>query len=175
MKKKGSSHTAVMASVTLCTGLLAIACILLMPAVISSPEIPAGDEVSSVPYYDIPENCGLLITDETGGGAFIYLDFENIVTNVFLFEENAEEASSTIGYATDFTIKIDRDFILSLCDRIGGIELSENGNTERYFASSLGVFLNEKPTLDEMFKISSAFFENLPEMALKCLHPRLSY
>ena len=159
MKKKSSSLTAIMASVTLCTGILAVACILLMPAVISSPETPAGDNISGVEYYDTPENCGILITDETGGGAFFYLDFENIVTNVFLFEENAVGQAETIGYATDFTMEINRDFVLALCDRIGGIELETEDGTERYFSTSLEIFLPEKTTFDEMFKISSAFFE----------------
>ncbi len=167
MKKKGRAALWVLASLTLCTGLTVLLGILLLPAVIGRAPDRVGEEISGIDYYpDLPENCALLALGEEGEGALIYLDFADISVRVYPFAANAAEGAEALGYKIGYTMEISDRFLCRLCDRLGGVDMSVSGKTERFSSASLAPLLEKRPTEEEMLKISSAFFEKIAKTGL---------
>ncbi len=167
MKINRSAVISVLATLSVCTGLLTLAGILLIPAELSSPEQSVHENISGVGYADYPPSCGLLFTDEEDRGAFIYLDFENIVTQVHLFPENAEENASKLSYLTHYTLRLPENFSAQLCDRLGGIEMTDDeGVKSLFFGAALTQYEEKDLSADKMLKISLAFFEKIANMGL---------
>ena len=166
MKKKHSLLTAILLSVTLCSGFLCLVALLLTPAQIGKSYTPADDEILNVPYYSLPENKTILISGESGEGALLYLNFSDIALVIHLFDKNCEEEAQKLGYIIDYTMTASDKFLCSLCDRIGGIEMGDNGETYRYLGSSLRPLLQKKPSYESMLKISEAFFEKFSKIGL---------
>ncbi len=167
MKISKSSVISVLATLAVCTGLLTLAGILLIPAELSSPEQSVHENISGVGYSDYPPSCGLLLTDQEDKGAFLYLDFENIVTHVYLFDENATEKAQNLSYLTHYTLNLPEDFTARLCDRLGGIEMTdENGEKALFFGTALTEFTKKGLTDEKILKISLSFFEKIANMGL---------
>lgn len=156
----------VLTTFAICTGLLVIVGIIFLPAELASPEKSAQEEIFGIDYAVRPENCGLSIIGDNGNGAFVYLDFESITTHIYLFSENYEAEVEKLPYRTDYRFFADNSFTGRLCDRIGGIDIYENGKNQRYFSASLTEFCTEKPDYDKMLKISRAFFEKISNTGL---------
>ena len=167
MKISRGSVICVLITLAVCTGLLTLAGILLLPAQISSPELSVHENVSGVGYADHPQNRGLFFTDSKGRGAFIYLNFSEIVTQVYFFEENANEEAQKLPYLKDYTFTIDDRFLPSLCDRLGGIEMTdEYGEKSLYFSASMAQFLEKSLNEEKIQKISLSFFEKIAKTGL---------
>jgi hypothetical protein len=141
--------------------------ILILPAQLGQGESPAGENLSGVGYWDYPESCGLLFTDQNDRGAFIFLDFENITTSVYLFPDRASLRSADLPYNTDYTFLLADGFAGRLCDRLGGIEMpDENGRESLYFSSALAEFCSGTMDFDKMHIISQSFFEKISKTGL---------
>lgn len=167
MKITRSSVIAALATVAVCTGLLTLAGILLIPARIASPEQSVHENISGVGYTEHPSGSGLLFTDNSGRGAFIYLDFENIVTQVYLFPENAETKAESLPYLKHYTLRLPDGFAAALCDRLGGIEMTDEAGSEAlFFSTALTEFCEKDMSDDKMLKISLAFFEKISKIGL---------
>ena len=167
MKITRSSVIAALATVTVCTGLLALAGILLLPAELASPEQSVHENISGVGYSDYPASRGLLFTDQEGRGAFIYLDFENIVTQVHIFSEDAEAQAEKLPYLKHYTFRLPEGFAAALCDRLGGIEMTDDeGANSLYFSTALTQFCQKDMSYDKMLKISLAFFKKIAKIGL---------
>lgn len=167
MKDLRKTTVSVLIALAVCTGLMTLAGILLLPAELGTPERSVQENISGVGYTDWPESCGLLFTDSNNAGAFIFLDFENIVTGVYLFEEDAEGSVDELPYRVDYTFFLPDGFTGRLCDRLGGIEMAdEEGNTARYFSASLAQVTQNGTDYEEMLKISRSFFEKFANTGL---------
>lgn len=166
MKKKKPFLTAILLSVTLCSGILFLTALFLTPAEIGKSYSPAGESVPNVPYSSLPENRCILVLHENGSGALLYLNFSDIALEIHLFDKNCEEEAEKLGYIIDYKMETTNDFIFSLCDRIGGIEITENGETYKYLGSSMAQFLEKKPGSDTLLKISEGFFEKFAKIGL---------
>lgn len=166
MKKKKTAVITVLTTLAVCTGMMLLTAILLLPAVIGTEESKAGENVSGIEYGSAPENQALLITDKTGRGALIYLDFDNIVTHIYLFSKDSEKEAVNIPYNVNYTIFIESDFAGKFCDRIGGIDIEEEGETARYFSASLNEYMGKTPSEEKMLKISRSFFEKIANTGL---------
>lgn len=156
----------VIITLTVLTGITAGTAMLLIPAVIGTPETPAGEELSGIEYSATPENQTLFIVDEQDRGALLYLGFSEIVTHVYLFADSARERVAELPYEITYTVRVGEDFLGKLCDRLGGIDIAENGKTERYFSASLEEFYGKKPDYEKLYKISGSFFEKIANMGL---------
>ena len=167
MKKSGKTLVSVLLALAICSGVALLCGILLLPASISGPDTLAGEHISGVGYYDFPKSRGLFFIDGRGGGAFVFLDFENITTSVYLFPEKATLEVLKLPFTTDFTFHITDVFLGRFCDRLGGIEMEgENGGKRLYFSAALAEFCGQNPDTDKMQKISSAFFEKISKTGL---------
>ena len=163
---KKTAVVTVLTTLAVCTGMMLLTAIFLVPAVIGTEESRAGEDVSGIEYGFAPENQALLITDQSGKGALVYLDFENIVTHIYLFSKDAEKETVNLPYNVNYTLKISADFAPELCDRIGGIDIEEEGETARYFSASLTEYIEKEPSTEKMLKISRSFFEKIANTGL---------
>lgn len=166
MTKKRTLITAVMMSITICSCLLFLVVLILTPAEIGRDYSPAGENVTNIPYSSVPDNKTVLVLGENGEGALLYLNFHDIVLQLHLFESGAEENANKLGYIIDYKMEVTNKFICSLADQIGGVEMTADGETFRYFGSSLGQLLEEKPSFDKIYAICDAFFEEFAKMGL---------
>ena len=156
----------VLTTLAVLLGLTLGTAMLLIPAVLGSVKEPAGENISGIPYSDPPASQTLLILDGEDRGALIHLDFADIATHVYLFESDAAAAAEELPFEATYRMKIDKAFPPRLCDRIGGIDIENEGATERYFSASLAEFCGEDPDYDKMLKISRSFFEKIANMGL---------
>ena len=161
-----SAFCTVLITLLVLTAITAGVAMLLIPAVIGTPEAPAGESVSGIEYSSAPQNQALLVTDEAGRGALIYLNFEDITTHVYLFEEGAAENAALLPFNVTYRMKLPPDFAGRLCDRLGGIDLEIDGKTERYFSSSLSEFLSDAPDYEKLLIITKKFFEKIANIGL---------
>lgn len=167
MKITKSVVVSVLATLTVCMGLLILAGILLIPAEIASPEQSVHENVSGIGYYDYPPSCGVLIVDSKDRGVFIYLDFKNIVTQVYVFGSSATQRAESLPYITHYTLMVEDDFAPRLCQRLGGIEITDGqGKKTLHFAPALQEIIKNNPGEEEILKISLAFFEKIQKIGL---------
>ena len=92
---------------------------------------PAENHTESVPYSaEVPENTGVLL-DISGNRTLFYFNFEDRTLSAVLIGENEKDNDNYFGYPVNFTVKGDYGLVAGIIDRIGGIELTENGETLR--------------------------------------------
>lgn len=166
MRNKRTVPVAILLSVSICSALLFMVVLILTPAQIGKSYSPAGENVESVPYSAVPDNKTILIIGEKGEGALLYLNFHDIVLQTHLFDTDAEQRANKLGFIIDYKMELTNEFLCSLSDRIGGIEITKDGETFKYFGSSLNQLLEEPPTFDNISVISEAFFEKFAKMDL---------
>ncbi len=88
---------------------------------------PTAETPQNIPYYatDAPEEYGMLINFSVGGSVFLEFSRISEKTAVLLLENNAKTDEITVrGYEVDMVFSANYDFLASLIDRFGGIELN---------------------------------------------------
>ena len=160
MKKKKWAF--VWLGISFSLGVFALAGLIFTPLAIDSS--PTGEVVPSEQYFSSPEGSGILYLSDDGSGALIYLNFEQKTTAVNLFLDNAEKRALLTGYEINYTILGSDDFLCNLCDRLGGIELDENGISLRFNGTSLSEKLGKSNTLYDMAEISEGFFKKFSKI-----------
>lgn len=166
MKKQGVTAVVVLSVCTALTGILTLFGVLLLPAVLEGPATTAQESVSGIEYSALPENKSILITGEKGEGILINLNFEEIVTNIYIFDKDAQERAQDTGYIIDYTMAVDNNFLLAFCDRMGGIELEKDGSKERYLSAALENFVSGGLNEEKMLQICDSFFEKFSKSGL---------
>lgn len=86
----------------------------------------------TTPYVKLPENKGLVFVFPDNTATLIYLDFEkeNIkLVNINVYDELCPEY---FGYSADYAISVSYDLVEGIIDRVGGIDITHNGETMRY-------------------------------------------
>ena len=167
MKKFSRIAAIVLGCLTVVTGLLTLVGILLLPAEIAPPEQSVHENIYGIGYTDYPASKGLLLTFEDSSGVFIYLDFSSLLTHTYIFEENAEENAKKLPFFKDYTINADSDFLYSLCDRLGGIEIADSkGETTLFFSPALREFVEEGLNDEKRLQICVSFFDKFAKSGL---------
>lgn len=166
MKKSTSTVTALLLAVTLCAGAFMAVGILFLPATLYSAPTPAGETVSNIRYSSDPQSSGLLFLLEDGSGALFFLDFEQEVVFVKLFEEDAAQQGVEAGYEVNYTVRTDLDFIGRFCDRLGGIVMEKDGFSLRYSSAGLLEEILAQNDPETAVKICEAFFEKIARTGL---------
>jgi len=163
---KTKKLVAVWLSVALSLGVFAIAGLIFMPVALNNELSPADNEQSGIPYPSDIQSSGILYVSEDGSGALIYLNFEQQTATVNLFLDNARERALIIGYDINYTIEGNNSFLCELCDRLGGIELYENGVNYRFTGAGLANKLENTHSLSQMAEISEGFFKKISKIGL---------
>lgn len=167
MIKKRNRIVAVLVALMLLSGSLTLIGIILLPAQLVTPELSAQENLSGVGYFDYPPSCGLLLCDEQERGIFIFFDFENILTEVRIFEKDAVKSSQNASCRVDYTLFMPKGFCGAFCDRIGGVEMAdENGQKSLYFSAAMGQITQKNLTAEKLTEISSAIFEKISKIGL---------
>ncbi len=86
----------------------------------------------AVPYNRVPKSCGVVFVFPDNTATLVYLDFdrENIrLLNIDAYEQSCPEY---YGYSVDYNINISYELIEGIIDRVGGIDITQNGETLRY-------------------------------------------
>lgn len=85
----------------------------------------------TVPYTRTPESCGIVFVFPDNSATLVYLDFERENIRLLDIETYDSLRPEYYGYTADYTVTTDYDFIEGIIDRVGGIDITENGITTR--------------------------------------------
>ena len=92
---------------------------------------PAENHTESVPYSAAePENAGVLL-EISGDRTLFYFNFDDKTLSAVLIDGDAAQSDIYFGYPVNFTVKGDYGLVAGIIDRIGGIALTQNGETLR--------------------------------------------
>ena len=140
-------------------------------AYLSSETEKAKTDVEKVkndePYANnTPTNCGLLLSMPDNTGLLFYLDFLKTGITVITVDNINDIENEYRGYSVDYHIYADYSLVSGIIDRIGGIEIEENGETLRL----TGVQVVEKLGTDTerlaKYRILKSVFKSISENGL---------
>ena len=153
-------------SIALSLGIFSVFGLIFLPLALNQNSSFVAEEESHIPYYSAPESIGILYLSDDGSGALVFLNFENKTTSVNLFLEDAENKALLVGYEINYKIKGNNEFLCELCNRIGGIEIVENGLEYRFTKAGLAEKLEKADTISEKANISEGFFKKVSKIGL---------
>lgn len=88
---------------------------------------------SNIPYAaPLPDSAGILLTLPDNSGYMVYLDFYGEQVLIAAIENTNEPTTDYFGYPVSYTVKADYNLVEGLIDRLGGLEIYDNGETLRY-------------------------------------------
>ena len=167
MRKSNKIAIAVLSFFAAILGFCTFLGILLIPAEIAPPKQSVHENIEGIGYTKYPPSRGLLFLGEDGSGIFIFLDFSSISTYLYVFPEKAEENTALLPYVTDGVFNVKSDFLARFCDRLGGIEMTdETGEKSLYFSSSIMAFCEEDLTYNKILQLCLSFFEKISKTGL---------
>lgn len=124
-------------------------------------------EKKDEPYAETtPKNCGLLLTMPDNSGMLFYLDFLRSGINIMAVDDCNEAKNEYKGYSVDYHIFSDYTLVSGIIDRIGGIEIEENGETVRLTGVMATEKLGETTDRLEKYKILKATFDSISQNGL---------
>lgn len=165
MKKR--NLIALLLSVIISSATFFVCGLLLLPAefVPETEPTPVDENVSGIDYYGL-ENRGVLVSLSDNSGALLYLDFENGLINVEIYNDHAAEQAEKSKHKPSYKIMTDTEFLCQFCDRIGGIDLGEGSQKRRFFSAGLRQKLEEKTDYATRKELFVAFFEKIAKIGL---------
>ena len=165
--KKGKIFIVFLSVLTTLLGIIAIIGFLLIPAKIAPPSQSAQENLSGISYGEEIDHACLLFCFEDGSGLFLSLDFSALLTNAYLFSDNAEEKAAALPFSLDYKITVKKDFLPSLADRLGGVEITgENGEKRRYFSPAVKEFCEKELNEENRQKLALSFFDKIAKTGL---------
>lgn len=87
---------------------------------------------STVPYKSLPKNCGIVIAFPNDKALLAYLDFNENCIRLVNVEKYDSDCSHYYGYTADYTVKASYDLLQEMVDRVGGVDIEQNGTVMRY-------------------------------------------
>lgn len=163
---KKSKWTNIWLCIMLSLGIFAVSGLIFLPLALKNDTSLVGEENSDVPYANAPQSSGVLYLSSDGSGALIFLNFEQQTAAVNLFLNGAKQKALTVGYEINYTILGNDEFLCELCDRLGGIELNENGVVRRFTGAGLAEKLKGADSILEKAEISEGFFKKISKIGL---------
>ncbi len=117
----------------------------------------------SEPYFPPPpQNTPVMFLWEEGGGEIVYLDFEQCEIAVTILPENCDENTAPkYGYSDFEAVKANYLLIISVVDRLGGIEIEENGQSLRLTGAQIASFVGKGEDFTAKRQVISAIFEKI--------------
>ena len=122
-------------------------------------EKPVYDE----PYYEAPENRGLLFFPPDGGKILFYLDFTEKVSYIININSDNGEIVGFPDFSADYELHIDSAALSVLFDRLGGLDMNIAGETLRYTGEQLSDILKQGVSSEFRFDLVRAVCDKLAE------------
>lgn len=134
-----------------------------------SGSIKSENERTEAKNYDVPyeaatpQDCGLLFEFPDKTGCLIYIEFSKTMASAVFIDDCSENETEYYGYTVDYKLEVDYQFLSSLIDRAGGIELEDENGQEilRYTGVQVVDMLSSTgETAPFRSKILSALFKS---------------
>ena len=93
---------------------------------------PTDEKQESVPYFEAPENCGLLFSMPNENKVLFFLDFEQEISYIININKNDDIVDSYVGYPIEYRFEVDYQILSLVFDRLGGLDLSTAGELLRF-------------------------------------------
>ena len=93
---------------------------------------PAGKTEENIPYYELPENCGLRFCLPGRKDMLIFLDFTEKIAYIITINKNISLKDGYAGYSADYDLTLDYPSLSELFDRLGGLDLESEGELLRF-------------------------------------------
>ena len=133
---------------------------------VTQKEDVTDNSVSSVPYYSVPENAGVMF--EIGSRkTFIYLDFEEENASVIFADDLKNYNDEIYGYCVDYRIKTDDELLAGIIDILGGIDIEfENETLNCTGIQVLELIQTENDTATFRRKVTEKIIERIGEKGM---------
>ena len=133
---------------------------------VSKSEEVTDNSVSSVPYYSIPENAGVLFETEKGK-TFLYFDFEEENLNVIFADGLKVQSDNIYGYCLDYTVKTTEEVLAGIIDIVGGLDLEFEQETLNCTGMQVISFLNKQNDLENARRsVTKKIIDKIGEIGL---------
>ena len=109
-----------------------------------------------------PDNTPIMFLWEEGGGEIVYLDFEQNEIVVTILPQNCDENAALVyGYRDFEAIKANYLLIISLVDRLGGIEVEGSREALRLTGAQNASFVGKSEDFTAKREVISAIFRKI--------------
>lgn len=163
---KKNQWIAVLLSLCISLGIFLSLGLIFLPIALNSPSSFVVEEESDIPYAPRFQNSGVLYLSDDGSGLLIFLNFDAKTAAVNLFLSDAEKAALGSGFEINYIIRGSDLFLCEFCDRLGGVDIVENGVERRFSGAALKQKLKNSSTLFEKAEISEGFFKVFSKIGL---------
>ncbi len=129
-----------------------------------------NDSVENVPYKtsEAPLFWGLLIDFSGGKSVYFGFDAEKGSTSVLILPESSSEAAvEEYGYAVNTVSKADFDFLWSLIDSFGGVELNSDGETFNYTGVQVAEMLKKSNDTEFKKRVANKLLLKIKEQGME--------
>lgn len=126
-------------------------------------EKTAGTKKDDVPYYEVPENCGLHFLLPAGREVLFFLDFEKEISYIINIFEHTDLKSSYAGYSFDYCFTVDYTVLSALVDRIGGLDLRSGDETLRFTGIEVCDALCKNSSPEFSFEVITSFCDRIAQ------------
>ena len=91
-----------------------------------------GKTDENVPYYELPDNCGLRFFMPGGQEIIFFLDFTEEISYIININDKNGLKGSYAGYTLDYDFTLDYSVLSELFDRLGGLDLKSDDGVLRF-------------------------------------------
>ena len=129
-----------------------------------------NESIENVPYKveEAPLFWGVLINFKGGKSVYLAFDAERNSTSVLILPESAnEEAVAEYGYAVSTFSSADFDFLSSLIDSFGGIELNSDGETFNFTGVQISEMLKKSNDTEFKKRVINKLLSKIKNQGLK--------
>ncbi len=166
MKNNKSQILSFLLPITISLGIFTLLGVIMLPASFASYNTPVAENTPNIPYGQTPENTVVFLSAMEDKGLLIYLNFEDERVNAFIYDKDCEKEIQNSGYEVNYRIEADLEFIAALCDRLGGVVLETENGKYRFSSVALRQELEENNQIDNLQKITEAFFYKISKLGL---------
>ena len=114
-------------------------------------------------YKQLPESKGIGFLLPDSSAVLVYLNFqENCinVVNIGVYDKNND---LYYGYTMDYTVEVTEQIIGGIVDRVGGVNVSVDGQTYRYTGSQITELLASTPNNSIKSQIIAEIFKSVTQ------------
>lgn len=120
---------------------------------LKSRQKPTDEKQEGVPYFETPENCGLLFYLPNENKVLFFLDFEQEMSYIINIYENDDIMGNYVGYPVDYRFEIDYHILSLLFDRLGGLDLGADGEARRFTGIQVCDIMCKNPPNEVLYEI----------------------